>query len=78
MKNKWKFEVNDSEWNTFCGLLDKIDEEKTTFKKMSKIGGKAYLHYLEVSYFAKDNLTDKQFSKIHSEVPISFINKFLK
>jgi len=72
----WKWEVNSSspEWKRLVNHMVN-GGEKDEFAKLTKMYGKAYLHYLEVSYYAKDNLSDKLFCKYNGKVPVSFLKK---
>lgn len=45
------------------------------FAQMSKKFGKPWIYYLEAAYFAKDELTDKEFCDINGGVPESFLPK---
>lgn len=63
------YECSDKEWKRFCekGLV--FDDDRTfiyPFKKMCKKFGRSFLHYLEVAYSAKGEITDNKFREINN------------
>lgn len=78
-----KFECTNKEWNEFVKEVKWADDDspnnfKEDFKKLSNRWGKAYLSYLEAAYLARSEMSDATFCEINGNVPVSFLEKYLK